>query len=65
MRLSVRHWEWHALLMHGTEAWAVTMREDKIREARLRWYGHMIRREDEISMKTIITTEVNRRRSRD
>jgi len=37
---------------------------DKIREARLRWYGHVMRREDENSMKRIVTEEVNERRSR-
>src|SRR6218665_2422744 len=33
----------------------------KIREARLRWYGHVMRREDENSMKRIMTAEVNGR----
>jgi len=37
---------------------------DKIREARLRWYCYVIRREDENSMKRIMTGEVNGRRSR-
>jgi len=32
---------------------------DKIREARLRWYSHVMRREDENSMKRIMTAEVN------
>src|SRR6218665_1408727 len=36
---------------------------DKIREARLRWYGHVMRREDENSTKIIMTAEVNRRHS--
>ena len=34
---------------------------DKIREARLRWNGHVMRREDENSMKRIMTAEVNGR----
>ena len=34
---------------------------DKIREARLRWYGHAMRREDENSMKRIMMAEVNGR----
>jgi len=33
---------------------------DKIQEARLRWYGHVMRREDENSMKRIMMAEVNR-----
>ena len=37
---------------------------DKIREARLRWYGHVMRREDESCMKRIMTAEVTGRRSR-
>jgi len=37
---------------------------DKIREARLRCYGHVMRIEDENSMKRIMTAEVNGRRSR-
>ena len=39
---------------------------DKIREARLRWYGdygHVTRRGDENSMKIIMTAEVNGRRA--
>ena len=32
---------------------------DKIREARLRWYGHVMRREDENSIERIMTAEVN------
>jgi len=32
---------------------------DKIREAKLRWYGHVMRREDENSMKRIMMAEVN------
>jgi len=31
---------------------------DKIREARLRWYGHVMRREDESCIKRIMTAEV-------
>src|SRR6218665_1834310 len=37
---------------------------EKIREARLRWYCHVMRREDENSMKRIMTAEVNGRHSR-
>jgi len=37
---------------------------DKIQEARLRWHGHVMRREDENSMKRTMTAEVNGRRSR-
>jgi len=36
----------------------------KIREARLLWYGHVIRREDENYMKGIMTAEVSRCHSR-
>jgi len=32
---------------------------DKIQEARLRWYGHVTRREDENSMNRIMTAEIN------
>src|SRR6218665_2968368 len=40
---------------------------DKIREAKLRWYGHVmsIYREDENCMERIMTAEVNGRRSRE
>src|SRR6218665_2442224 len=41
----------------------VACNTDKIREARLQWYDHVMRREDENSMKRIITAEVNGRRS--
>src|SRR6218665_976299 len=37
---------------------------DKIREARLRWYGLVMRREDENFMKRIMTAEVNGHHSR-
>ena len=38
---------------------------DKIRKPSLRWYGHVMRREDDNSMKRIImTAEVNGRRIR-
>jgi len=37
---------------------------DKIREARLRWYGHVMRTADESSIKRIVTAEVNGRRCR-
>src|SRR6218665_986289 len=37
----------------------VACNTDKIREARLRWYGHVAPREDE-TMKRIMTAEVNR-----
>jgi len=37
---------------------------DKIREARLRWHGHAMRKEDVNSMKRIMRAEVNGRRSR-
>src|SRR6218665_821150 len=37
---------------------------DKIPEARLRWYGHVMRREDKNCMKRIMTAEVNGRCSR-
>jgi len=43
---------------------AVACITDKIRDAILRWYGHVMRREDENSMKRILTAEVNGRRSR-
>ena len=36
---------------------------DKIREARLRWYGHVMRREDENSLKRITTAVEDDRRS--
>src|SRR6218665_1298423 len=52
MRSSERHKGWHALLT------------DKIRETLLRWYGHVTRREDENSMKRIMSTKVNGRRDR-
>src|SRR6218665_2581426 len=43
----------------------VTCITDKIREARLRWYGHanVMQREDENSMKRIMAAEVNGRRN--
>ena len=34
---------------------------DNIREATLRWYGHVMRRKDENSTKRIMTAEVNGR----
>jgi len=37
---------------------------EKIREARFRWYGYVMRRDDENSMKRIMTAEVNGRCSR-
>jgi len=44
--------------------WGVACITDKIREARLRWFGYVMRREDENSMKRIMMAEVNGRRSR-
>src|SRR6218665_2507481 len=38
---------------------------DKIREARLRWRGHVMRREDQNSMIRIMTAEVNGRQTTD
>ena len=38
---------------------------DKIRGARLRWYGHVMRREDESCVKRIMTAEVTWRCSRE
>ena len=38
---------------------------DKIQEARLRWYGNVMRREDKNSMEGIMTAEVNGRHSRE
>jgi hypothetical protein len=37
---------------------------DKIREARLRWYGHVMRREEDSCLKRIMKAEVYGRRSR-
>jgi len=37
---------------------------DKIRKAKLRWYGHVMRREDENSMNRFMTAEVNGYHSR-
>ena len=34
---------------------------DKIQEARLRWHGHVMRREDENCMKRIMTAKADRR----
>src|SRR6218665_726385 len=45
--------------------WKVACITDKIREARLRRYGHVMRREDENSMKRILTAKVNGHRCRE
>src|SRR6218665_4070394 len=37
---------------------------DKVREARMRWYGHVMRREDGCCIKRIMNAEVYGRRSR-
>ena len=37
---------------------------DKIREARLRWYGHVMRREEDSCLKRIMKADVYGRRSR-
>src|SRR6218665_850401 len=37
---------------------------DKVREARMRWFGHVMRREDGCCIKRIINAEVYGRRSR-
>ena len=37
---------------------------DKVREARMRWYGHVMRKEDDNCIKRIMNAEVYGRRSR-
>ena len=42
----------------------VTCTTDKLRDARFRWYGYVMRREDEHGMNRIMTAEVTGRCSR-
>ena len=42
----------------------VTCITDKVREARLRWYGHVRRREEDVNVRSIMDAEVQGHRSR-
>src|SRR6218665_3656278 len=54
------------VMMYGAETWTlgVACITDKVREARMRWYGHVMRREDGCCIKRIMNAEVYGRRSR-